>query len=233
LTALRMCPIIRCGTGDLKMQSFEYTNRRGVSYYLHARQGREGAMCYTLKRSKEGAVAGLPPGYEVVENVNGQASVRRARPLQISADEEATVRSGLSRHGLATYRFEVRDGQITIFEPDRDPAEIATEFNPLDTMPAGIGKRVEAMLRERFGDAAVDQHVREHRERLRQQLEKTTRYAPVLRFRLVDRKRRLFEVARMTYLGEGGWHALDVLPLATAVKSYVKHLGRDSFFELI
>jgi hypothetical protein len=182
---------------------------------------------------KAGALADLPPGYEVLENVNGQASVCRARPRQISAEEEAAVRSGLAQNGLDAYRLEVKDGQITIFEPDRDPAAIASEFNPLHMMPAGIGKRVEAMVRERFGDAAMAQYLREHEERLRQQLESTTCYAPVLRFRLVDRKRRWYEVARMTYRGEGGWHALASLPLGTAVKKYVKHLGRDSFFELI
>mgnify|MGYP001205295511 CR=1 FL=1 len=37
----------------------------------------------------------------------------------------------------------------------------------------------------------------------------------------------------MTYRGEGGWHVLDALPLGAAAKRYVKHLGRDSFFELI
>ncbi|HUU98024.1 MAG TPA: hypothetical protein VM487_20005 [Phycisphaerae bacterium] len=215
------------------MPTFQYTSRKGVSYYLHGRPGRGGTTRYTLKRSKEGALAELPPGYEVVENVNGQASVRRARPRQISVQEEAVVQSGLAQHGLDAYRLEVKDGQITIFEPDRDPAAIAIEFNPLDMMPAGIGKWVEAMARARFGDAAMDQYLRERKERLRQQLESTTRYAPVLRFKLVDRKRLLFEVARMTYRGEGGWHALAIMPLATAVKKYVKHVGRDSFFELM
>jgi hypothetical protein len=215
------------------MPLFEYTSRKDVSYYLHGHPGREGTVRYTLKRSKEGALTELPPGYEVFENVNGQASVRRARPRQIIADEEAAIRSGLAQHGLDAYRLEVKDGQITIFEPDRDAAALASEFNPLDMMPAGIGKRVEATARERFGDAALDQYLREHEERLRQQLERTTCYAPVLRFRLVDRKRRLFEVARMTYRGEGGWHALAIRPLGTAVKKYLKHLGRESFFELI
>jgi hypothetical protein len=215
------------------MRALEYTNRKGVSYYLHARPGRDGTMRYTLTRSKEGALAELPAGYEAVENVNGQASVRRVRPQQISAAEEAAVRSGLAQHGLDAYRLAIKNGQITICEPDRDPAAIVIEFNPLEMMPAGIGSRVEAMVRERFGDAAVDQYLREHQKHLRQQLESTTRYAPVLRFKLIDRESRLFEVARMTYSGEGGWRALATMPLATAVDKYMKHLGRDSFFELI
>lgn len=215
------------------MQSFEYTNRKGVTYYLHARTSREGKTHYTLKRSQEGALAELPAGYEVVENVNGQASIRRVRTRQITAEEEAEVQSSLAQCRLEAYRFEVKDAQITIFEPDRDPRDMAGDFNPFQMMPGGIGERVKAMLGERFGDAVVERYVRERQERLRAALEKTTRYAPVMRFELIDRSRRLFEVARMTYRDEGGWHTLDVLPLAAATRRYVKHLGRDSFFELV
>jgi len=215
------------------MQSFEYTNRKGVIYYLHARPGRDGATHYTLKRSKEGALGELPARYEIVENVNGQASIRRVRSRQITAGEEGEVRSSLTQRRLDAYRLEIKDTQITIFEPDRDPEEIAAEFDPFDMMPAGIGARVKAMAREQFGEAALEQYLTERRGRLRRRIEETTRYSPVMRFRLVDRKRRLFEVARMTYRGEGGWHALEVMPLAAAAKRYVKHLGRDSFFELV
>ncbi len=215
------------------MQSFEYTNRKGIIYYVHARPGRAGAMRYTLKRSKEGALSELPAGHEVVENVNGQPSVRRVRAHEITAEEEAEVRSNLVQRRLAAYRFEIKDAQITIFEPDRDLQEMAGEFSPFVVMPAGIGDRVKAMLGQRFGGAAVERYVRERQERLREALARAVRYAPVMRFRLVDRKRRLFEVARMTYRGEGGWHVLDVLPLAAATRRYVKHLGRDSFFELV
>lgn len=215
------------------VQIFEYTNRKGVTYYLHAHPRRGGTTQYTLKRSADGALAELPAGYEVVENVNGQVSVRRFRSRHITAEEEAEVRSSLAQRGLDAYRSEVKDAQITIFEPDRDPDEFAAEFDPFDMMPAGIGEQVKAMARERFGDATLEEYLTERRERLRQRLQETTRYSPVMRFRLADRERRLFEVARMTARGEGGWHVLDILPLAAAVKRYVKHVGRDSFFELI
>ena len=185
--------MISCGEGDLDMSVFEYINRKGVSYYLHARAGRDGTTRYTLKRTKEGALAALPAGYEVVESVNGQASVRRTRVRHISPEEEAIVRYGLKRHALSTYRLEIKGLHITVFEPDRNPAVLAAEFNPLKTMPAGIGARVEAMVRERFGEEVVDQYIRERQEALRRQVESTVRYASVLRFKLVDQKNRVFE----------------------------------------
>lgn len=222
-----------CHEGDLDMHAFEYINRKGVSYYLHGGAGRDGTTRYTLKRTKDGALTELPAGYEVVESVNGQASVRRTRVRHISPEEEALVRDGLTRHDRSDYRLEIKGLDITVCEPDRDPAALAADFNPLKTMPAGIGARLEALVRERFGEQVVDQYIRERQASLRQQVERTVRYTPLLRFKLVDQKNRVFEVARMTYRGEGGWHALDSLPLATAVAKYVKHLGRDSFFELI
>ena len=59
------------------------------------------------------------------------------------------------------------------------------------------------------------------------------RYAPVLQFKLIDKKDRRFMVARMTYRGEGGWHTLDVMQLAAAATYYIRHLGKDSFFDLV
>jgi hypothetical protein len=215
------------------MRSFEYVNRKGVTYYIHTRPGRAGTTHYTLKRSQAGALDELPDGYEVVENVNGQASIRRVRGRKITAREEAAVESSLVERGLDAYRCEVKDAQITIFEPDRDPQELADELSPFHLVPGGIGDRLKAMLTARFGAAAVEQYVREHQERSRVAFASTVRYAPVMRFRLVDGKNRLFEVARMTYSGEGGWHALETLPLGTAVKRYVRHIGQDSFFDLI
>jgi hypothetical protein len=211
---------------------FQYVNRKGTAYYLHRVAGRGGTLRYTLQRSPEGALAELPGGHEVVENVNGQASVRRTRPRLIMAEEEAAVRSALARHGLDAWRVHVKDRHITIFEPDLDAAQVASRFTSRATMPPGIGAKVEAMVRERIGDAAMDAWLQERREGVQRRLEETMRYSPVLRFELADPKRRSFRVARMTWSGDGGWYVLDVAPLAKALVRYLKHLGKDSFFDL-
>ena len=212
---------------------FQYTNRRGVTYYLHGHTGRGGTMRYTLKKSPEGALDELPEGYEVVENVNGQASVRRERPRQITAEEKAAVEADLRRHGLERYRLEVRDDKLTIYEPDSDPAAVAGRLGSLLGLPTGLDQQVEAMVRKQLGDAAMDDFVQRRERELRNQLEQMTRYAPVLRFRLVDNQERRFLVARMSYRGEGGWHELDVMPLAEAAERYLPHLGQESFFDLV
>lgn len=212
---------------------FHYTNRKGVTYYLHGHTGRGGSVRYTLKRDREGALPELPPGYEVVENVNGQVSARQIRPRKITDEEEAIVLSGLAQHGLDTWQIEVKGNDLTIFEPDTELLNSASDFNPLKDLPGDIGNRLEAMAREQFGDDAVNDYLRERQSQLRKSLEEAMRYEAVMRFRLVAPKRREFEVARMTYSGHGGWYPLDFTSLEEGVKKFVPHLGKDSFFELV
>jgi len=211
---------------------FSYTNRKGIAYYVHARPTKKGKTRYVLKRSAEGALAELPAGYEAVENVNGQASLRRKRPRQITAKEEAEVQAALERHGLTDYRLEVKDGCITVFEPDCDPEEIADMFDPL-ILGGGLTDTFKSILRDLLGDEMVEQYIRQRKERLQESLRRRMRFFPVLRFRLVDGEERLFLAERMTYSGDGGWWSLEAFPLAKAVKRYVRHLGKDSFFELM
>jgi len=211
---------------------FSYTNRKGVTYYAHAQTTKTGKTRYLLKRSSEGALAELPEGYEVVENVNAQASLRRKRPRQITAEEQSEVQAALERHGLTDYRIEVKDDCITVFEPDRDPDEIAEAYDPLH-LGAGLTDTFKSMMRDQLGDEIVDQYIRQKKARLQEALRREMRFFPVLRFRLADADKRLFLAERMTYIGDGGWWPLQTLPLAKAVKRYVRHLGKDSFFELM
>ncbi len=211
---------------------FTYTNRKGVTYYVHAQTTKTGKTRYTLKRSSEGALDELPKGYEVVENVNARASIRRKRPRQITAEEEAEVRAALERHGLTDYRFEVKDDCITVFEPDLDPEGMAEAFDPL-ALGGEPGETFKRLLRDQLGDELVDQYVRQRKDRLQEALREQIRFFPVLRFQLEDAERRLFRVERMTYSGDGGWWPLQTLPLTKAAKRYVRHLGKESFFELM
>jgi hypothetical protein len=210
---------------------FQYTNSRGASYYLHRQPNSKAGVRYTLNRSKEGAELELPAGYEVVENVNGQASIRLARARLVTVEEEMVVRTCLKEHGLDAYRAEVKERHLTVFAPDSDPKALAATLDPFD-LPAGLGSRLEAMVREQLGDAAVDEYTRQRRAEFEHRVAKVMRYSPVLRFSLADAQRRLFAVSRMTYRGEGGWHWLGTMPLAKGAQRYVKHLGKESFFEL-
>jgi hypothetical protein len=138
----------------------------------------------------------------------------------------------LRNHGLTRHRMEVKDKCITIFEPDRDADEITEILNPFGTL-GELGRQFESAMREKLGDALIDGYSQHEKEQTRRRVVEMTRYSPVLRFCLADADRRIFVVERMTWMGEGGWWPLNTLPLPEALKTYLPHVGKESFFDLI
>ena len=59
-------------------------------------------------------------------------------------------------------------------------------------------------------------------------------YSPMLQFVLIDEKRRIFVAQRYCFLGSiDDWIEIGKPgTLQKLVKTYVKHLGRDSYYEL-
>ena len=194
---------------------YSYTNRKGVTYYLHriAPGSRAGAARLVMKRGiGKGALDAVPPGCEVAENVNGQVSVRRIPRRVISEIEEEAVRAALKKHAREKYKFEIRGRRIVIYKPRTDADEHARRFSEL----APRGAR-EAMERE-----------------LREDMLRRMTYLPILRVTLENKERRTFCVERMCYRSSvDGWlYVLGPMPLAAALDESVPRLGRDSFFEL-
>jgi hypothetical protein len=187
--------------------AFSYRNRKGVTYFLHARKTKAGKVRYVFARSVgAGAVEEIPHGYRVRESVNGQVSLARVRPRTISEAEEKAVRSQLDALYPGVYRIEVEGDVIVVHQPDRS----------LD-LPLGLGlpspftSRTRAVEWARRGD-----------------------YSPVLRFVLDDPGSRTFHVERMTYRGDGGWSwPLAGGKLTALARRYLPHLGKESFFDLM
>jgi hypothetical protein len=184
-----------------------YTNRKGITYFLHARRTKAGEVRYVFARSVgEGPVDEIPDGYEVQENVNGQVSLARARPRSILAGEEEAVRSQLEELSRGVYRIEVKSDAVVVHEPVRSP-DIALGLSLL--APFASRERREEWVR---GGG----------------------YSPVLRFVLDDPDSRTFHVERMTYRGDGGWSwPLASGKIGKLAKKYLSHLGEESFFDLV
>jgi hypothetical protein len=56
--------------------AFSYTNKRGVTYILHAKEttlksGKIQKLFYFAKEKKAGALDAVPAGYQVAETANG------------------------------------------------------------------------------------------------------------------------------------------------------------------
>ena len=69
-------------------------------------------------------------------------------------------------------------------------------------------------------------------ESLKQEL---LRYEAVMQFQLVDKEKRLFITKRYCYRGSiDDWICIsDMDTLDAHIKKFVRHLGKDSFYELI
>ena len=190
-----------------------YTNRMGVTFYLHAGKTKTGKpRFFVAKNVGAGALDALPAGFEFTESINGVVSVRRipaGGPVVPPRDLDL-ARAEVSRHThLSRYRADVVKGEIVIFEPSGglSPVDLST-----------ISGRLRLGLRA-SGRWAED-------------LQRRVRYAPVMKFVPAGDGR--YAVHRMTYRGHGGWSwPLADGALEPLLAKYVRHIGTDRFFDLM
>ncbi len=184
-----------------------HTSKTGKTYYLHAGTTKTGKAKYffSMKQGAEGVDA-IPDGFEIYENVNGQVFLRKIPQQIIRPEELAYVEAALKRHGEPwQYRAEVKKNTITVYE-------CGTDIGGLEAMAMTFGRR-------RMADT----------EKLR-----FAHYMAVLRFTLIDKETRAFAAERFCFRGSVN----DWIPiagpnsLAAHVRAFVKHLGRDSLYEL-
>ena len=188
-----------------KSAAFEYVNRKGQRYLLCETKTKTGKPRYVFSREVVGApVAAVPEGYEVSESVQGVVSLRKAGSCQILDEEIAVVRAALAQHSrLRRCRVEARKRELVVYEAHVEGLEQLAKMFP---------GREDAL--ERVADRAP--------------------LMPVLRFLLDDDEKRRFVVERMCYRSSiNGWHGLDGGPLEELAARYVRHVGRESFFDLV
>ena len=188
--------------------SIHHTARSGKIYYLHAVPGKSGKTKYHFSTNPAGPLAEVvPEGYEIYENINGQVFLRRKTPQLISDEELALVKEALKRHAQEwRYRAEVKKDAIIVYEATQNIGWIDRVVPP-------------------WGDKAS----------VMQSLIRNTNYMAVMRFVLDDQEERLFSAERFCFRGSvEDWiyisAASETLP--AILKRFIKHLGKESFFEL-
>jgi hypothetical protein len=186
-----------------------YVNRRGQTYYLHLGRDKAGGPMYYFSLKQEGAVADIiPPGMEIYEHPNGQVFVRRPPVTVINDDEVAIVEQEVARFShLKCHAVDVRKDAITVYVPCQDMTEL-----------------------ERFYDewGGIDSLS------VQEEIERTVSLSPMMRFVLVDAEKRTFEAYRYCFLGSvDDWiHIGGSDTLSHLAGRYIKHLGRDSYYNL-
>ena len=187
-----------------------YVNRKGQTYYLHQGITKTGKPKYFLAQRSEGElVDSIPEGFEIYENPNAQVFLRRIRPKLITDAEIEIIRKGMEKYcpQIQYYQMDVKEHVISIFLPDQD-VDVLSEL--LTFSPKAKETSIQSLLNQ------------------------FTTYSPMLRFMLIDEKRRHFVTQRYCFLGSiDDWIKIGKPgKLASLVKTYVRHLGQESYYEL-
>jgi hypothetical protein len=186
----------------------KYINHRGKTYYLHKVARKKGSSQYFFSKKETGAlVESIPEGYEIYEDPNGRVFLRKIVPKKISQEEVSVVESSIRQYAkIKDYKIDVKGKAITIYLPDQEIEDLRSCFDSLISMNHTLlGKSLKNFLT----------------------------YSPMMRFLLTDEKKRKFHVERAQFLDDD-WYLLDASKdLQKLAQKYCRHLGKDSFYELL
>jgi hypothetical protein len=144
----------------------------------------------------------------VYENPEGQVFLRKKRPTIIRDSEIRVVDEGMRKYSdIKYYRLDTKKNAIIVYLADQDIETMRELF------PGGYILKYGGM--EKALDSILN-------------------YSPMMRFALTDNEKRMFVVERYCFLGSiDDWINIGGLDkLENLTKKYLKHLGKESFFEL-
>lgn len=183
-----------------------YTNRRGKVYFFREVEGKRGKRIVCSTKETENDLTAIPDTHEIVETPNGQVSCRKKMVSAISDDERTMAEERcpkLVRKGVQV-AVEVKKNALLIH---------SRESSGLDDLARNFpGIQLAAFER----------------------LANNMPFEAVLKFELVDEQKRRFAAYRMCWVGgESDWLFLNVGTLLPLLKKYVRHVERESFFDLL
>jgi hypothetical protein len=191
--------------------SITYTNTKEQTYFLHQGPTKTGKPKYYFSLKREGRLAeSIPDGFEIYENPNAQVFLRRIPPKLITDEERQIVADGMRKYaGVRDYKIDVKGKAIVIYPADQDSDALAGIFRDYASSP-------------------------EEQARIMKVLQQNLHYSPMMQFILADEERRLFLAQRYCFRGSiDDWIGIGSLDtLTNLVRTYVKHLGKESYFEL-
>ena len=188
-----------------------YTNGKGQIFTLYQGSTKTGQAKYYFALQSEGTLAKtIPPGDEIYENPNAQVFLRRIPPQIITDEERYVVEEGMRTSAtVQDYKIDFRGNALLIYTAVQAIDALADLFKDLyPDPPANVA--------------------------LMANLRKAVHYSPMLVFQLVDAHRRTFQTQRYCFLGSvEDWIEIGKPgKLTPLVKTYVTHLGQDSYVEL-
>jgi hypothetical protein len=190
----------------------KYVNRRGDAYYVFQGVTKTGKPKYYVSRKAESA-AGiqidlLPDDFELFESpIDARVIIRKRVSSDIYDNELNFVQERANSMARNVRAKVVSNGRcIVIYESAR-----AEEFKSMASVVGGLTSRfVEAM-------------------------QSSSPMSPAFRFKLIRKKERVFEAQRFCFRGGiEDWISLHHEgTLDELCQYYLKHLGKESFYELM
>jgi len=189
----------------------KHINRRGDTYYLHEGKTKTGKPMYFFSMKPEAALDFIPEGFEVYENPNAQVFLRKILVPVFTPEEIETVKSGVKEYAqVENIIVDVKAKNIIVYVCDQNTNELERILD-MGIFPLG-----------RDGLLA------------KETIKRVLTYSPIMQFVLKNAKTREFMVERWCFRGSvDDWIELDDgTDLKKLVKTYVPHLGQDSFYDL-
>jgi hypothetical protein len=189
-----------------------YVSAKGRTYYLHQGTTKTGKPKYHFSPKSEGnLVEALPDGYEIYEHPNAQVFLRQIQPKLITDRERQVVEDGMQKYsGVSHYKIDVRGKAILVYSSGQGIAALSSIFQGF------------LMSTEETSELMTT-------------FDRNVHYTPVMKFELIDESKRLFATQRYCYRGSiDDWIYIGTsgeLPLL--VRRYVKHIDKESFFDLV
>jgi hypothetical protein len=187
-----------------------HTNAKGKTYYLRQGTTKTGKLKYYFSMQSEGTLAvSIPEGFEIYETPNAQVFLRRIPPKIITDEERQVVEDGMRQYAsVQDYKIDVRGNAIEIHTAHQDSETFSEMFT-----------RARPDLDQTKIAAFVAQVVH---------------YSPMMQFLLEDAPRRTFTAQRYCFIGSiDDWIDIGHGTLTSLLKRYVKHLGKESYFDLL
>jgi len=229
---------------------WRYTNRWGDSYFLHSKVTKNGKTSYFMAKNRaQGALSTIPPGYEVTENVNGMVFIGKPRAQLIPDIDVRLMKTKLAKFKhLKKHQVQAKYDQLVIFSPidagiaEQMQVDNFSYLNSLRRTFETMGKgKFEGIVEEAASKMGVTTKqfremerklAKERRDEVVRQLEMRIQYEPVLRF-TKQKGRYLYTAERRYYRGEEEWLFLGEGTLETLSNKFIKHIGKESFFDLV
>ena len=189
-----------------------YVNRKGDVYYVYQGVTKTGkAKYYVSLKAKSDAgqqIDSLPDDFELYEDpTDARVSVRKKQRSSIHDCELEFVRDRVATEAQSVIaRVVIQGRSLVIYE--------SPNIGHFDCISQRMGGLPTFATRE---------------------LQSTGQMSPAFRFKLIEMQERVFEAQRFCFRGGvDDWISLHHEgPLDELCENYLKHMGKESFYELI